>query len=227
VTIAPSTRPHPTAATPDGALRRVVRAGANARRGDGGERCDLCAAPVPDDHRHLLDEPRDQLLCLCRACALLFDRETAGHGHYRLVPRRRLRVAELAGDGSDPRELGIPVGLAFVVLREDDEIRARYPSPLGATHWELAPADWRRLVVRAPALAGLMPRVEALLANTARSRREFWIVPIDDCYRLVAIVRGEWTGLSGGGRVWPAVDDFFAGLSRRGGGPRSGDRAGP
>ncbi|EIV92999.1 DUF5947 family protein [Frankia sp. QA3] len=206
------------AAGPGGALGRVVRAGL-VRTGDDGERCDLCAAPVPDEHRHLLDESRDSLLCLCRACTLLFDRDAAARGHYRLIPRRRLRVVDLERDGSDPRALGIPVGLAFVIPGDDGEVRARYPSPIGATRWELEPAAWCRLVARAPVLAGLTPRVEALLANTARNRREFWIVPIDDCYRLVSIVRREWTGLSGGSRVWPAVDDFFAALpdrSRRG-----------
>ncbi|WP_163553882.1 DUF5947 family protein [Candidatus Frankia alpina] len=206
------------AAGPGGALDRVVRAGA-IRAGQDGERCDLCAAGVPNDHRHLLDESRDSVLCLCRACALLFDRDAAARGHYRLIPQRRLRVVDLDRDGSDPRALGIPVGLAFIVPGDDGEVRARYPSPMGATHWDLEPVAWRRLVARAPVLAGLTPRVEALLANTARNRREFWIVPIDDCYRLVAVVRREWTGLSGGIRVWPAVDDFFAALpdrSRRG-----------
>ncbi|MCM3926022.1 DUF5947 family protein [Frankia sp. AiPs1] len=203
-----------------GALDRVVRAGL-VRAGPDEERCDLCAAPLPSDHRHLLDEAADTLQCLCRACALLFDRDAAARGHYRLIPQRRLRVADLDRltdldrGGSDPRTLGIPVGLAFVIPGDDGEVQARYPSPIGATRWELEPAAWRRLVARAPVLAGLTPRVEALLANTARHRREFWIVPIDDCYRLVAIVRREWTGLSGGSRVWPAVDDFFAALPER------------
>src|SRR5690242_21215924 len=31
--------------------------------------------------------------------------------------------------------------------------------------------------------------LEALLANTAGGRAEHWIVPIEDCYRLVAIIR--------------------------------------
>jgi hypothetical protein len=55
--------------------------------------------------------------------------------------------------------------------------------------------------------------VEALLINTARGAREHWIVPIDSCYRLVAVVRREWSGLSGGGTVWPAVEAFFAALT--------------
>jgi hypothetical protein len=38
-------------------------------------------------------------------------------------------------------------------------------------------------------------------------------VPIDDCYRLVALIRQEWRGLSGGTTVWPAVDRFFTELT--------------
>jgi hypothetical protein len=65
--------------------------------------------------------------------------------------------------------------------------------------------------------------VQALLINTTRGAQEHWIVPIDDCFRLVTVIRGEWTGLSGSDRVWPAIDRFFAGLdpTRR----RANDRA--
>lgn len=226
------TRPRP--ALPDGPLRRLVQAGPPTGPGEDVARCDLCGIPVRTDHRHLLDEARDELVCVCQACALLFDRRAAARGHYRLVPRRRLRVAGFAvhrgdpgADSCDPADLGIPVGLAFVVLGEDGEPRARCPSPLGVTRWELTPAAWRRLVASAPELTGMEPRVEALLTNTAHGRREHWIVPIDDCYRLVAIVRGEWKGLSGGGRVWPAVDAFFAGLASRSDRRQPGERSRP
>ena len=39
------------------------------------------------------------------------------------------------------------------------------------------------------------------------------IVPIDDCFALVTLVRREWRGLSGGTRVWPEIDRFFAALT--------------
>jgi hypothetical protein len=38
-------------------------------------------------------------------------------------------------------------------------------------------------------------------------------VPIDVCYRLVAVIKREWQGLSGGGTVWPAIEEFFAELA--------------
>jgi hypothetical protein len=51
-----------------------------------------------------------------------------------------------------------------------------------------------------------------VLLNSARGSRERWLAPIDDCYRLVAVIRRNWKGLSGGRDVWPAVGEFFAGL---------------
>jgi hypothetical protein len=175
-----------------------------------GERCDLCSAPVPPGHRHLLDTERGEAMCACQACSLLFVRDAASRGHYRLVPQRRLRLAAVA-----TQALGVPVGLAFFVARGDGPVVAHYPSPAGATQWEVDPAAWRDVVERCPALGDLEPEVEALLVNTARGARQHWLVPIDDCFRLVAVVRREWRGLSGGSRVWPEIERFFAELTER------------
>ena len=54
-----------------------------------------------------------------------------------------------------------------------------------------------------------------IVVNTVHGLEHHWIVPIDDCYRMVAAVRREWRGLSGGGRVWPAVERFFEDLTER------------
>jgi hypothetical protein len=34
-------------------------------------------------------------------------------------------------------------------------------------------------------------------------------VPIDDCYRLVALIRTRWRGLTGGREVWEELARFF------------------
>jgi hypothetical protein len=128
-----------------------------------------------------------------------------------------VRLPELAE--LSPRELGIPVGLAFFVARPDGGVLARYPSPIGATQWNLQPGAWQRACRHYPVLRDLQPGVEALLVRSGRGADERWIVPIDDCYRLVALVRREWKGLSGGSRVWPAIEEFFAELGRRPGSP--------
>lgn len=166
--------------------------------------------PVPAQHRHLLDTDAGEVLCCCQACSLLFDRDAASQGHYRLVPRRRVRLPPVS-----TKDLGVPVGLAFFVPRADGVVIAHYPSPAGATQWEVDAAAWEAVVDRHPQLRALAADVAALLVNTARDQQQHWLVPIDDCFRLVAVVRREWKGLSGGSRVWPEIDQFFAALTEQ------------
>jgi len=192
-----------------GALERLIRRG-GARRAQSAEHCDLCGAAVPEDHRHLLDTGRGEALCTCTACRLLFVRDAASEGHYRLVPTRRLRLPRVSTRG-----LGVPVGLAYFVVQHDGTVRAHYPSPAGATEWEVDADAWQHVLEERPELAGLHREVEALLVNSAGDRQDHWIVPIDDCFRLVAVVRREWRGLSGGSTVWPEIARFFDQLEPR------------
>lgn len=191
-----------------GALARVVR-GAGARRAArAAEHCDMCRAPVAATHRHMLDTARGEMLCVCVPCTLLFEQQAASNGHFRLVPRRRVRLAPLSTES-----LGVPVGLAFFVPDADGGVEAHFPGPAGPAQAEVDAAAWRRLGEDHPELAALEPGVQALLVNTVRGQQHHWIVPLDDCFRLVALVRQEWRGLSGGGRVWPEVERFFTELT--------------
>jgi hypothetical protein len=190
-------------------LARIIRRGRGERAGPV-ERCDLCREPVAPGHRHLLDTARHEVRCACRACALLFSPGGASEGHYRLVPRRRLRLSSVPTDA-----LGVPVGLAFFVRGADGAVVAHYPSPAGATQWEVDEQAWCDVVGARPELGGLEADVEALLVNTARGASHHWLVPIDDCFRLVAVVRREWKGLSGGSTVWPEIERFFDELTER------------
>jgi Ni,Fe-hydrogenase III large subunit len=59
--------------------------------------------------------------------------------------------------------------------------------------------------------------IEALLVNRVGyahdlSRAEYYIAPIDECYRLVGLIRANWKGLSGGSEVWSEIGRFFSGL---------------
>lgn len=165
--------------------------------------CELCAAPLPDEHRHVLDLGRGELLCACRACSILFDRDAAGGGHYRLVPDDRHRLT-LDVDEHTWKALGVPVGLAFFVRRGAATV-AVFPSPGGPTETEVDEPAWDALTSRNPRVGELVPDVEALLVNRLREQDEQWIVPIDDCYRLVGVLRTTWRGITGGDDVWPAV----------------------
>jgi len=204
---------HTTLASPR--LRRLAqRPAGDAVEQD--ERCELCGAPVPSAHRHLVDLETRQLLCACRPCSLLFDRQAAGGGHYRLVPDRRLRLDDFELSELAWEQLQIPVDMAFFFHNSSAErVMAFYPSPMGATESRLELAAWRDLEAANPVLATIEPDVEALLVNRAKGARRQWLVPIEDCYRLVALIRTRWRGFTGGKEVWLELDRFFDDLDRR------------
>jgi len=180
------------------------------------EQCDLCAAPGGPAHRHLVDLDDRRLMCACRACALLFDSEAAGGGHRRLVPTRRRRLDGFVLDGAQWDRLRIPVDMAFFFRSTpDDRVLAFYPSPAGPTESLLELEAWSELEAANPVLDEMAPDVEALLVSRARDMREHWLVPIDDCYELVGLIRGRWRGFGGGEEVWAAIDAFFGDLSTR------------
>jgi hypothetical protein len=177
------------------------------------EACDLCAEPLAAEHDHLLDLRSGDLLCACRACALLMGREGAADGGYRAVGRRRRALPELRFDDTTFAALGIPVDMAFFSLSTTaGRMRALYPGPMGVTEAPLHAGAWAALVADNPVLEDLRPDVEALLVQRAGGAREQWILPLDDCYRLVGIVRRHWRGLAGGTEVWQEIERFFADL---------------
>jgi hypothetical protein len=189
------------------AQRSVVERAAAA------ERCDLCAAPIPSAHRHLLDLRNRELICACRACSLLFDREAAGAGKYRVVPERRLRLTDFELSDLEWERLRIPVDMAFLFHNSAAErVMAFYPGPMGPTESQLELDTWDEIEQANPVLATMEPDVEALLVNRARGARSQWLVPIDDCYALVGLIRTRWRGFSGGREVWQEIDRFFAAL---------------
>jgi len=58
--------------------------------------------------------------------------------------------------------------------------------------------------------------VEALLINRIGLARDYYLAPIDECYRLVGLIRMHWRGLVGGALVWGEIARFFAELRLRG-----------
>lgn len=180
----------------------------------------MCAEPLASEHDHLVDLNRDAPLCVCRACALLFDRRESGGGHYRRVPDRRWSLPELRLDDVQWAGFGIPVDIAFFVKRSAPRRAVGfYPSPLGTMRSALTLESWGALEADNPILREMEEDVEALLVNRLRGAREHWLLPITDCYRLVAVVRSNWKGISGGQEVWEALSRFFArlpGASRAG-----------
>ena len=116
----------------------------------------------------------------------------------------------------------IPIGLAFFMRSTvSDGLLAFYPSPAGATESELDLAAWEALVERNPGVANLDPDAEALVVNRMSTPHQYAIVPIDQCYALVGLIKSRWEGISGGAALEQAVPAFFAALRERTR-PRSG-----
>jgi hypothetical protein len=197
-------------------LREVVRQAAARAPAPDVERCELCGEPIPPEHRHLVDLQSRKMLCACRACKLLFDRGAAGGGHYRLVPDRRLALDDFEMDDGVWASLQIPVDIAFFFRNSAaGGVVAFYPGPAGATESALELDAWGQLESANPVLRTLEPDVEALLVNRARGARLHFLVPIEDPYRLVALIRTRWRGLTGGGDVWQGIEDYFDDLAER------------
>ncbi len=56
---------------------------------------------------------------------------------------------------------------------------------------------WQEFGANNPSWKG-EPDVEALMVNRISDAREFYRVPIDECYKLVGLIRANWRSLGGG-----------------------------
>ena len=206
----------PTAPHDPSALLQVLR-----RRPE--QRCEVCGAAIDDEHWHVANVPTRSVLCICRPCFLLFERDGAGGKRFRAVPDRYVVVAEGPELHQGPwQALGIPIHLSFLFSNSDTgKLTAFCPGPAGATESELALDAWTDVVRAHPVLARLAPDVEALLVRQESARPGpvpprpdpegiAVIVPIDFCYELVGSVRRLWQGVCGGDAAWREVDAAIA-----------------
>ena len=180
------------------------------------EHCDLCSEPIPPEHRHLLEVSTRQMMCACRPCSILFDSEAASEGRYQLIPDRHLFLEDFEMSDVQWESLRVPVDMAFFFHSTPAEkVVAFYPSPMGPTESLLKLSAWEELETHNSVLKGMKRDVEALLVNRVRGTREHFLVPIDECYRLVGLIRLHWRGLSGGREVWEEIEQFFEELRGR------------
>ena len=180
------------------------------------EHCDLCNDPIPSEHRHLLEVSTREMMCVCRPCSILFHSEAASEGRYRILPDRYLFLEDFEMTDALWESLRIPVDMAFFFYSTPaDRVVAFYPSPMGPTESLLKLGAWAELEKSNPVLRGMERDVEALLVNRVRGAREHFLVPMDECYSLVGLIRMHWRGLSGGRGVWEEIDRFFEELRKR------------
>ena len=183
-----------------------------------GERCEMCAERIADEHQHVVNVAGRQLMCVCRACYLLFT-DSAADLRYRAVPDRYLVFGDFALDRRAWEALQIPVGVAFFFTNSAlGRTVAFYPGPAGACESELDLDAWTAIGGNDPRVALLAPDVEALLVRVGDSEfadPQTYLVPIDACYEFVGRLRMLWRGFDGGQEARHYIDSFFADIADR------------
>lgn len=181
----------------------------------------MCSRELPQEHAHLVEPANRKLICSCDACAILFQGQSGTK--YKRVPRDVLFLRDFQLSDGQWDSLMVPIEMAFFFKSSAHErVIALYPSPAGPTESLLSLEAWGDIEQANPALNKIEPDVNALLVNRigyvrGTSSAEYYLVPIDECYKLVGLIRAHWRGLSGGTEVWRELGAFFAALKQRAG----------
>ena len=147
-----------------------------------------------------------RILCTCESCLAL----RGGDPELRPTGTRRVWLDDFDLPDEIWAAFEIPIGLAFFLdSSASGGVVALYPSPAGATESGLPPEAWNELRRLNPALMSLEPDAEALIVNRIAEPPEFAIAPIDECYRLVGLIKLSWDGISGGDGPERAIGAFF------------------
>jgi hypothetical protein len=179
----------------------------------GTSRCELCGASM-DEHAHLVELKTRKVVCSCEPCAILFGSQ--GAAHYRRIPRDVRSLEDFVLTDAQWEALAIPINMAYFCLTgSSNSPTVFYPSPAGATESLLAVDSWQEIVADNPAVRCMQPDVECLLVNRVASPYRYFLTPIDECYRLVGLIRSNWRGFSGGTEVWKKIGAFFVSLEKR------------
>jgi hypothetical protein len=205
-----ATKESPSLESAFGVLRQFARKPRSA------ERCELCSAEIASQHPHLIEPVARKLACSCDACALLFSGREGSR--YKRVPRQVRLLANFQMSDAQWDSLMVPINMAFFFRSSPDaRVVAMYPSPAGATESLLSLEAWSEIAHENPEVERMEPDVEALLVNRVGHAREFtqaeyYLLPIDQCFKLVGVIRSQWRGFSGGIEVWQQIGEFFAEL---------------
>ena len=192
------------------------------------ERCDLCGVEVAPMHDHLIDP--------VRAPARL--RLWRLRGALQRAGRHQVQAGAPARDGARrAHHQRCPVGGAPAADRPGLLLRQHaagagggvLPEP-GRRHRVAAGArDLGGDPARAPGpratCSPTFRRCSSTGSGAARRPTVCYLVPIDQCFRLVGIIRMHWKGFTGGTAVWEEIDRFFADLGRMARPARQGIRA--
>jgi hypothetical protein len=177
-----------------------------------GEHCELCPIGIGENHRHLLHLVERRIVCVCETCWSM----RSGDPEFRPPGGRTLWLEDFAMSHEVWSAFQIPIGLAFLLRSTvTGTVVALYPSPAGATESELELDAWDALCAANPVLERLEPDTEALIVDRTATEHRYAIAPIDQCYRLVGLIKSQWQGITGGQGVDVAIAGFFDDLRAR------------
>lgn len=175
------------------------------------ERCDTCGTALPAEHVHLFTPSIRRIQCACDSCAAL-------ESTLKRIPTGVTVLPDFQMSDAQWDDLAIPIGLAFFTYSSTaGRVIAMYPGPAGAAESLLTLDAWEEIAAGNPPVRKMQPDVQALLVNRIGDARDYYVAPVDECYRLVGLIRTHWRGFSGGAQVWGEIASFFAGLRERGG----------
>jgi hypothetical protein len=179
----------------------------------------MCGQELRPEHEHLVETIHRKLVCTCGACAILFEGQSGTK--YKRVPHRVLFLQDFQLTDAQWDGLMVPIEMAFFFKSTpQDRVVALYPSPAGPTESLLSLDTWEDIESANPILNEMEADVTALLVNRVGHVRgaapaEYYLVPIDECYKLVGLIRAHWRGLSGGTEVWREIGTFFNTLKKK------------
>lgn len=176
------------------------------------EVCNFCGKIIPADHRHFINLETRKFMCACEICTIT----QSIHGNFKIIPQRYHYLSDFNMPEALWSEFLIPVNMAFFVFSsKENGIVAYYPAAAGATESKLKMEAWKKVQEINPVVNSLMPDLEALLVNRLGDEGEYYIVPIDSCYKLIGIIRLNWKGINGGREVQDATHIFFDELKQK------------
>jgi hypothetical protein len=176
------------------------------------EKCAFCGRILPPDHRHLVDLSAMKFICTCEMCLIT----NAESGNYKPLPQRYINLDGFNMSDQLWSDFLIPVNMAFFIRSVvKNGTVAYYPAPTGATESKLKMDAWNNLVELNPLLNDLAPDLEALLVNRLGDEGQYFIVPVDSCYKLIGMIRIAWKGIFGGKEVNDIINRFFIELKEK------------
>jgi hypothetical protein len=177
--------------------------------------CGFCSSHLQPDHGHLLDMAGHRIVCVCKRCTRRGAEPKGGSvspPQFKRIRSTCLYVADFRiPDGAT---ISSPAGIFFLFFSSSwNRVRAFYPGPAGALESKLGLVTFNKLKSSNPILAELLlePNTDVLALVVNRSRRpyEHYLVPIDECYRLVGLMRREWGAATDGRLLHESTNEFF------------------